>query len=199
VGCRVTTVTLSRAQHEVVSARIARACLAGRVTAVCADYRELSGRYPKIASIEMLEAVGHACHGAYFATCAQLLEPGGRLLVQTITVPDDRYEHARRNAEFMKRHVFPGGCLPSLARIASVTAKTRGLELVGEEDLTAHYVPTLRAWRERFADNRSDLARRGYPERLLRTWEWYLGICQAGFAERHTGDVQLLFRRASKS
>ena len=193
VGCRVTTVTLSKAQHEFVRARIQELDLGELVRALWTDYRELSGSYDKVASIEMLEAVGHAQHEKYFEVCHRLLRPRGRLLVQCITVPDDRYASARRNAEFMKRHVFPGGCLPSEERIGDVAAPH--FELVDRCDLTAHYVPTLRAWRERFVMQRQELRARGYTERLLRTWEWYLGICEASFAERHTGDVQLSFAR----
>jgi len=193
VGCRVTTVTLSKAQHELVGQRIQALGLGERVRALCTDYRELTGQYDKIASIEMIEAVGHGQHQEYFEVCHRLLPPRGRLLVQCITVPDDRYQRARRNAEFMKRHVFPGGCLPSEARIHEVA--TPHFEIVDRCDLTAHYVPTLRAWHERFVMQRQELRARGYAEPLLRTWAWYLGICEASFAERHTGDVQLSFVR----
>jgi cyclopropane-fatty-acyl-phospholipid synthase len=195
-GCFVTTTTISRAQYELARERISAAGLAGRVTLLLEDYRDLRGRYDKLVSIEMIEAVGHAFHEDYFRACASLLAPDGRMALQAISVPDRDYESHRRRVDFIKHHVFPGGCLVSVERIASVCARTGDLQLVHLEDLTPHYAETLLRWRTALHQSWEAARARGYGESFLRLWEFYLAYCEAGFRERQVGSVQALLARS---
>ena len=190
--------TVSPAQHREAKRRVAEAGLGDRITLLTRDYRDLRGRFDAIASIEMLEAVGHDYHPRFFDRCDRLLTPNGRLLVQTIAVADDHYDRARHAREFMKRHIFPGGCLPSVARIRAAIGGTR-LRIEQIEDITEHYVPALREWAEALRRNAPQLRARGYDERLIRTFAWYFGSSEATFAERHTRDIQLAFTPSRKT
>jgi cyclopropane-fatty-acyl-phospholipid synthase len=189
-GCRVTALTISREQHELASARVAAAGLSDRVSIELRDYRDLEGRFDKIVSIEMLEAVGHEYLPGFFATCARTLAPGGRLAVQTITMPDVRFAAYRRRVDWMQTYIFPGSCIPSLA---AIRAAAGGLELVRADDIGPSYAPTLRAWRERFLAALPDVRRLGFDEPFVATWLLYLAFSEAAFAERTLGDHQLLF------
>jgi cyclopropane-fatty-acyl-phospholipid synthase len=196
-GCRVTSATLSPSQRTFAEQRVAEAGLADRVRIVERDYRELGGTYDKLVSIEMIEAVGHENLPTWFRVCADRLAPEGRAAIQAIVIRDQAYERARRTVDFIKRYVFPGGCLPSVGALVQAASRASDLRLVHLEDLTPHYGETLRRWRERFLANRAQIRALGYPETLLRTWEFYLGYCEAGFEERHIGVVQLVFERAA--
>jgi cyclopropane-fatty-acyl-phospholipid synthase len=191
-GCRVTAITVSREQHELARARVAAAGLADRVHVELRDYRDLAGTFDKIVSIEMLEAVGYEYLAAYFASCARHLAPGGRLAVQTITMPDDRFEAYRRSVDWMQTYVFPGSCIPSLTAIRAASA-TAGLSILRADDIGPMYAPTLRAWRERFLAELPAIRRLGFDEPFVRTWLLYLAFSEAAFAERTLGDHQLLF------
>ncbi len=191
-GCRVTAITISREQHELASARVAAAGLADRVSIELRDYRDVTGTFDKIVSIEMLEAVGYEYLPGFFATCASALAPGGRLAVQTITMPDERFAAYRRNVDWMQTYIFPGSCIPSLAAIRTATP----LELVRSDDIGPSYAPTLRAWRERFLAALPDVRALGFDEPFVRTWLLYLAFSEAAFAERTLGDHQLMFARA---
>jgi cyclopropane-fatty-acyl-phospholipid synthase len=193
-GCRVTTTTISRAQHEVASERVARAGLAGRVTVLLEDYRDLTGRYDKVVSVEMIEAIGADQYPTFFDRCAARLAPGGRLAVQAITIADQQYERARRQVDFIKRHVFPGGCLPSVTALLGAATAASDLRLRHLEDLTPHYARTLAAWRDNLSAQREAVARIT-TERFRRLWHFYLCYCEGGFAERYVGLVQLVFDR----
>lgn len=194
-GCRVTTTTISPQQHALAVERIAAAGLSDRITVLCADYRDLTGRYDKIVSVEMIEAVGADFLDTFFAQCARLLAPGGRLAIQAITVPDHRYETYLRSVDFIQQDVFPGSCLVSVGAMTRSAARTRALERDAVDDFTPHYARTLRLWRTRFLDRLDEVRRLGYSEEFIRRWDFYLCSCEAGFAEATTGLVHIVFRR----
>jgi cyclopropane-fatty-acyl-phospholipid synthase len=193
-GCRVTAITVSREQHQLASERVAAAGLADRVTVQYRDYRAALGTFDKIVSIEMLEAVGHEYLPAYFAACAHALAPGGRLALQTITMPDERFEAYRRRVDWMQTYVFPGSLIPSLGSIARASAAA-GFSIERSEDIGADYAPTLRAWRERFTAALPRVRAIGFDEPFIRTWVMYLAFSEAAFAERTLRDHQLLLVR----
>ena len=194
-GCHVTTATVSRAQHDAATARVAAAGLADRVTVLLADYRDLRGTFDRLVSIEMIEAVGARYLPRYFAACAARLAPGGQMLQQGIVLPEYRYRSYLRSADFVQRYVFPGGALTSLGAIARAIGAGTDLSVLHVEDLSPHYARTLRLWREAFLERRDDALRLGYDERFVRLWEFYLAYCEAGFAEHCTGVVQMLLTR----
>jgi cyclopropane-fatty-acyl-phospholipid synthase len=194
-GCRVTTTTISAQQHDLARQRIESAGLADRVELLQADYRDLEGTYDKIASIEMIEAVGHEYLDDYFGQCSRLLADDGLMALQVITMPDQRYDRYRRSADFIQRYVFPGSCLPSLGAITSSVGRSTDMQLVHLEDITPHYARTLRAWRRRFLDAAGEVRRLGYPDEAVRLWDFYLAYCEAGFAERSIGDVQIVLAK----
>jgi cyclopropane-fatty-acyl-phospholipid synthase len=194
-GCHVTTTTISREQYDYAVEQVRLAGLGDRVTVLELDYRELRGRYDKLVSIEMIEAVGWRHFGTFFAKCSELLAPHGAMLLQAITIDDRAYEVEKASGSFMKSYIFPGGCLPSLEVITRNLARRTDLQAVGLEDLTPHYVETLRLWRENFTAHADELAERGYDERFRRLWTLYLAYCEAGFAERRICDVQLLLAK----
>jgi cyclopropane-fatty-acyl-phospholipid synthase len=194
-GCRVTTTTISREQHDLAVARVREAGLEGRVEVVLRDYRELRGTYDKLVSIEMIEAVGWKDFGTFFDRCSDLLAHDGLMLLQAITTSDGAYEVEKGNRSFMATHIFPGGCLPSSKVIAGCVARHTDLRTLAAQDITAHYAETLRHWSERFAARRAELPALGYDERFARLWELYLAYCEAGFRERRIRDVQVLFAK----
>jgi cyclopropane-fatty-acyl-phospholipid synthase len=191
-GCHVTTTTISREQHDYVTELVRRAGLSDRITVLPSDYRDLGGRYDKLVSIEMIEAVGWRHTGSFLGTCSSLLEPNGAMLLQTITIDDRAYEVEKASRSFIKERIFPGGSLPSLAALTRDLARYTDLQLAHLQDLTANYVPTLRSWRERFRAHAEQLAALGYDEAFQRLWTLYLAYCEAGFAERRICDVQLV-------
>jgi cyclopropane-fatty-acyl-phospholipid synthase len=171
------------------------------VTVVFEDYRDLRGRYDKLVSIEMIEAVGWRDFPTFFERCSELLEPDGTMLLQAIVIDDRAYELEKISRTFIREMIFPNGCLPSVEVIARCVAAHTDLRLTDLEDISAHYVPTLRAWRQNLDANTAELAARGFDERFQRLWRFYLAYCEAGFAERRIRDVQVvlakpLFREA---
>jgi cyclopropane-fatty-acyl-phospholipid synthase len=194
-GCRVTTTTISKEQHELAAQRVREAGLADRITLLLSDYRDLEGKYGKLVSIEMIEAVGHRYFDTFFRRCSELLEDDGRMLLQAIVMPDHRYARYLRTVDFVQRHVFPGSCLPSVGAIAASLRRATDLRLTHREEIGPHYATTLRHWRERFSDRIEEVRRMGYPERFVRLWHYYLAYCEAGFAERYIGDVQVLLAK----
>jgi cyclopropane-fatty-acyl-phospholipid synthase len=193
-GCRVTTTTLSSAQQELATERVARAGLADRITILREDYRDLGGRYDKLVSCEMIEAIGAEQLPTFFARCAALVSPGGLLALQAITIADQHYERARREVDFIKRHVFPGSFIPSVTALVGAAAHAGALRLVELQDFGPHYARTLAAWRANLARNRLDVERIT-DERFRRLWHFYLCYCEGGFHEGHIGVAQLLFER----
>ncbi len=191
-GCRVTTTTLSREQHALASEWIEAAGLADRVTLLTDDYRDLDGQYDRLVSIEMIEAVGHEHLDTFFGVCNARLRRRGRMVLQSITAGDDWYGQYRRTVDFVQRYVFPGGLCPSLGAITAALGRASDLRVTQIEDLTEDYAETLRHWRRRFLERVDEVRALGYPERFLRLWNYYLQYCEAGFAERHTGTLQIV-------
>ncbi|MEO5798997.1 MAG: cyclopropane-fatty-acyl-phospholipid synthase family protein [Gemmatimonadales bacterium] len=190
--CHVTTTTISAEQYRLAQARVSEAGLADRVTVLFQDYRDLTGTFDKLVSIEMIEAVGHEYYGDYFAACARLLTPGGLAAIQAITIQDRFYESARREMDFIKRYIFPGSCIPSIAALTDA-ARDTPLRMVQLEDLTAHYAETLLRWRETFEHNWPAIAAMGFDDEFRRLWRFYFCYCEGGFREAVIGSVQLLF------
>jgi cyclopropane-fatty-acyl-phospholipid synthase len=191
-GCRVTTTTISREQWRLARERVREAGLEGRVEVMCQDYRDLAGSFDKLVSIEMIEAIGHQYFDTYFARCASLLAPDGIMLLQAITIADQRYESARRSVDFIQRYIFPGSCIPSVAALTASIARASDLRVFHSEDIGPHYATTLAHWRQNFRANLPRIRALGYDENFIRMWEYYFCYCEGGFAERALGDVQML-------
>ncbi|HYQ70570.1 MAG TPA: class I SAM-dependent methyltransferase, partial [Gammaproteobacteria bacterium] len=169
--------------------------LEDRITLLFNDYRELTGSYDKLVSIEMIEAIGHRYFDTYFRKCSELLKPQGMMLLQSITIADQRYREARRSIDFIQRYIFPGGCLPSVAALGDVVARSTDMRIFHLEDIGPHYATTLRHWRERFRAQADKVRGLGYPERFIRMWEYYFCYCEAGFRQQSIGTVQLLLTK----
>jgi cyclopropane-fatty-acyl-phospholipid synthase len=194
-GCRVTTTTISKRQYDYAQQRVTKAGLGERITLLFDDYRELRGSYDKLVSIEMIEAIGHRYFDTYFRKCSELLKPQGMMLLQSITIADQRYREARRSIDFIQRHIFPGGCLPSVAALSDAIARRTDMRIFHLEDIGPHYATTLQRWRERFHAQADKVRRLGYPERFIRSWEYYFCYCEAGFRQQSIGTVQLLLTK----
>jgi cyclopropane-fatty-acyl-phospholipid synthase len=194
-GCKVTTTTISKEQREFALQRIAEEGLQDRITVLFSDYRDLEGTYDKLVSIEMIEAVGHEYYRSYFEKCASLLKPDGLMLIQAITIPDQRYDMARKSVDFIQRYIFPGGCLPSVAVISDHVRQYTDLSIIGLEDITEHYARTLAAWRERFNARLEQVSHQGFDEIFVRMWQFYLCYCEGGFRERSIGTAQIVFAK----
>jgi len=192
-GCRVTTTTISREQFELANQRIQSAGLGGQISLRFQDYRDLAGQFDKLVSIEMIEAVGHEYLDHYFHQCSKLLKPQGSMLLQAIVMPERGYRQYLRSVDFIRRYIFPGGCLPSIASILDSVGRVSRLRLVHLEDMAPHYAETLRRWRANLQDRLEDVRRLGYPDELVRLWNYYLCYCEAAFEERHVGVVQMVF------
>ncbi|MDZ3992160.1 cyclopropane-fatty-acyl-phospholipid synthase family protein [Pseudomonas sp. Teo4] len=192
-GCRVTTTTLSEAQYAHTLKRVQALGLEQRITVLREDYRDLRGHFDKLVSVEMIEAVGHRYLPTYFRQCAALLKDNGLMLLQTITIRDQRYVQARRSVDFIQRYIFPGGALPSLSVLLDIAGRQTALNLVHMEDFGLDYARTLRHWRDNLRQSRSALLELGYDETFQRLWEFYLCYCQGGFEERAIGVAQLLW------
>ena len=190
-GCHVTTTTISRQQYEYARARIEAEGLGDRITLLREDYRDLRGKYDKLVSIEMIEAVGHEYLDTYFRKCSSLLRPDGEMLIQAITIADQRYEKAKRTVDFIKRYIFPGGFLPSVTAMTDSMTRTTDLRAVNIDDIGLHYGRTLRDWRDRFFARIDEVRAQGYSEEFIRMWEFYLTYCESAFRERAIGDVHL--------
>jgi len=191
-GCRVTTTTLSRSQRELALRRVAEAGLADRVTVLGSDYRDLEGTFDKLVSIEMIEAVDWRRYDTFFATCRRLLRPDGLMLLQAITIADRSFERAKHHDDFIRRMVFPGGCIPSVTAMVDSLTRATDLRVLDLEDIGRHYAATLRAWHENVEKHWADVAATGLDERFHRLWSLYLCYCEAAFLERHISDVQVV-------
>lgn len=189
--CHVTTTTISQQQYEYAQARVDALGLADRITLLNSDYRDLEGQYDKLVSIEMIEAIGHEYLDTFFEKCASLLKPEGEMLLQAITIGDQRYEKAKKSVDFIKRYVFPGGFLPSLTAMTSSMTRVTALRAIGVEDIGPHYALTLRHWRQRFFERLAEVRRQGFSDEFIRMWEFYLCYCEGAFVERAIGTVQL--------
>jgi cyclopropane-fatty-acyl-phospholipid synthase len=194
-GCRVTTTTISREQHDFAREKIAARGLSDRITLLFEDYRDLKGQFDKLVSIEMIEAVGARYLDTYFRKCSSLLKPTGAMLLQAITLQDQYYTRAVRSVDYIQRFIFPGSFIPSINAISDSVVRATDMKLFNLEDIGPHYAPTLRLWRERFFANISKVRALGYPESFNRLWEFYLCYCEGGFAERQLGTVQVLLTK----
>ncbi|MFT7617605.1 MAG: cyclopropane-fatty-acyl-phospholipid synthase [Planctomycetota bacterium] len=191
-GCKITTTTISEEQFALANERIKAAGLEDRIQVVKKDYRDLEGKYDKLVSIEMIEAVGHEFLEAYFKTCSDRLKPDGMMALQVITIADQRYEKLRRSTDFIQRYIFPGSLLPSIAIMSRAISRVTDLRITHLDDMTPHYAKTLGIWRERFFDKIEGVRTLGYSEEFIRMWHYYLSYCEAGFSERCTGSIQLV-------
>lgn len=191
-GCRVTTTTISREQYEYACRKVREAGLENRVNLLSSDYRVLEGRFDKIVSVEMIEAVGHQYLDTYLAKIDELLEPDGLALIQAITIEDYRYAGALKSVDFIKRYIFPGAFIPSVSAITASMARASRLGLVELADFGTSYARTLAAWRERFESRWEQIRGTGFDETFRRRWLWYLAYCEGGFRERAISDVHLL-------
>lgn len=194
-GCRVTTTTISRRQFSLAAERIREAGLEDRITLLQRDYRDLTGEFDRLVSIEMIEAVGHRHLPAFFTACCRRLKADGMGLIQAITVPDRIYDRYLKTPDFINRYIFPGGCCPSPGSMARAVATATDLRLVHREDLTPHYVRTLQEWRRAFHKRLDAVRALGCDDRFIRMWDYYLAYCEGGFAERFTGVEQLVYAR----
>jgi cyclopropane-fatty-acyl-phospholipid synthase len=198
-GCKVTAVTISEAQAEYARERVKRAGLEGRIEIRIQDYRLVEGKFDKIASVEMLEAVGDKFHHSFFAKCHEVLKENGLLAVQMITVPDCRYKSLTKGVDWIQRHIFPGSLLLSVGRVNDVLAKTGDLFIHDMEDLGNSYARTLRMWHANFNDCLGRLKDLGFDEPFIRTWNYYLKYCEAGFATRNISVVQAVYTRPNNA
>ncbi len=190
-GCHVTTTTISSQQHAYARARIEAEGLSDRITLLQQDYRDLEGSFDKLVSIEMIEAVGHEFLDTFFRKCGSLLKPHGEMLIQAITIADQRYERAKKSVDFIKRYIFPGGFLPSVTAMTCSMTRVSDLRMIGLEDIGLHYARTLGDWRARFFRKIDDVRAQGFSDEFIRMWDYYLCYCEGAFAERAIGSVQL--------
>jgi len=194
-GCHVTTTTISRQQHDLAAEKISASGLNNRITLLQQDYRDLTGQFDRLVSIEMIEAVGHRHLPTFFRSCSERLKPDGAALIQAITMPDHHYQRYLNTPDFINRHIFPGSCCPSLHAISEAVAQVTDLRLTHLEDFSPHYARTLREWRHAFHANLEQVRSLGFDERFIRLWEYYLCYCEGGFEERFSGVAQLLLTK----
>jgi len=191
-GCRVTGITISREQLELARQKVTLAGLEDQVTLKMLDYRQLEGRFDRIVSIEMLEAVGHAHLGAWFGVCSRVLKPGGRAVVQVIVIPHERYRHYRRSSDWIRKHIFPGGHLPSLQALQQAARLGSDLVFTGMESIGPHYARTLSDWSQNLKARHREALKQGLSEEFLRRWYYYFAYCQAGFETGVIDDLQII-------
>ncbi|QDV50001.1 SAM-dependent methyltransferase [Gimesia fumaroli] len=195
-GCRVTTTTISQEQYHLAMERVHAAGLSDQVTVLLSDYRDLEGEYDKLVSIEMIEAVGSEYFETYFEKCSQLLRDDGMMFLQSIVIKDQRFEEYLRSVDFIRRYIFPGGCLPSVAAILQSTTRATDMRLLQLDDIAPHYAQTLRCWQEQFQNQLDRVRELGYSESFIRMWNYYFSYCEAAFEERQCNTVQMLFAKA---
>jgi cyclopropane-fatty-acyl-phospholipid synthase len=194
-GCRVTTVTISDAQYKLAKERIAEAGLEDKIEIRLCDYRKLTGQYDRIVSIEMIEAVGHEYLPQYFKTVDRLLKQDGLFVLQSITIPDQEYERYRHDTDWIRKHIFPGGHLPSVEKISSIITEHTNFVIDHLENIGLHYAVTLARWREQFLQNESAIRALGFDQVFCRKWLFYFAYCEAGFGLNHLGDIQVVLTR----
>lgn len=197
-GCRVTTTTISDAQRAYVEKRVADAGLSDRITVLGLDWRDLNGKFDKLVSVEMIEAVDWRWHDQFLSKCADLLTDDGLAAIQSIVIDDRSFERAKRHQDFVRRMVFPGGCLPSVASLTASLARATDLRIVDREDIGHYYPETLRRWADNLATNTDAVARLGVGQEFRRLWDLYLAYCEAAFLERHISDVQLVLAKSGR-
>lgn len=194
-GCRVTTTTLSQEQYDHTLQRIKEHGLEDRITVLLQDYRDLTGHYDKLVSVEMIEAVGHHFFDTYFAKCCSLLKDNGLMAIQAITIADQRYEQALDSTDFIQKYIFPGGCLPCNQIITDCLKRKTDMQLHDFEDIGQHYALTLKIWRHNFFEQLEQIKALGFDQRFIRMWEYYLCYCEGGFMERSISAAQFVFAK----
>ncbi|MFT7388673.1 MAG: cyclopropane-fatty-acyl-phospholipid synthase [Candidatus Endobugula sp.] len=194
-GCHVTTTTISKEQYEHAKKAVQDAKLDDKITVLLDDYRDLKGQFDKLVSIEMIEAVGHKYYQQYFSACSRLLKPNGLMLIQAITVPDQRYDLTKKGTDFIQRYIFPGGELPSVTVMSKHVEKDTDMQIVGIDDITLDYAKTLAAWRERFFEKIDHVREQGFDDVFIRMWDFYFAYCEGGFRERAISTVQLVMAK----
>ena len=194
-GARLTATTISEQQYKYARERVENVGVADRISIVKQDYRNLSGQFDRIVSIEMIEAVGHEYLPTYFSKIADLLTTDGAAMIQAITMPDHRYSQYLKEVDYIRTRVFPGSNVPSISAMVEAVAKKSDLRPTNIFDFGYHYARTLREWRIRFLENEDKIAKLGYDENFRRAWVYYLCYCEAGFEEGYTGDVHLLLTK----
>lgn len=194
-GCRVTTTTISEQQYTLAKSRIDEAGLGDHITLLKEDYRKLEGHFDKLVSIEMIEAVGWKYYPQFFEKCASLLKPEGVMLIQAITIEDQRYEYAKKHVDFIQRYIFPGSCIPSIQALNTASSTHSDMRLVHLEDFAEHYARTLRCWFEAFNARLEEVRASGYSEEFIRMWQFYLCYCEGGFRERSIGVAHLMYAK----
>lgn len=194
-GCRVTTITLSKRQFDHVSRLVRTLGMENRITVLLEDYRTMTGRFDRIVSIEMLEAVGHSYLGTFFHCCHRLLKPGGRMVIQVITLPDQEYGYYRLRLDWIQKHIFPGGHLPSLTAMCNAMTRKSPFIIEHLENIGPHYAETLKRWHNRFTKHLDQVRDLGYDEMFILKWEFYLKSCEVMFRQRGLEDLQLVITR----
>ena len=194
-GCKVTTTTISDAQYEMTKDRIQKAGLEDNITLLKDDYRSLTGKFDKIVSIEMIEAVGHQFVPLYLQKVSSLLEKDGLFAMQGITYNDQNFDKYKGSVDFIKKYIFPGSCLISISQMTEVMKKYTDLSLAHLEDITFHYATTLKNWRTKFLDELEEIRKLGFSNEFINMWEFYFVYCEAGFRERNIGDYQFIFAK----
>ena len=194
-GCKITTTTISQKQYEYTLEKVKALGLQDKISVLKKDYRDLTGKYNKLVSIEMIEAVGHHYYHDFFRKCNQLLIPDGRMLLQSIIITDYLYEEAKQFSDFIKTYIFPGSCIPSISKLCESSAKATDMRLFHLEDITPHYAKTLNHWRSYFMNNVQKIRDLGFSEEFIRLWNFYFCYCEGGFIERQIGAVQMLFTK----
>jgi cyclopropane-fatty-acyl-phospholipid synthase len=198
-GCRVTTTTIGRQQHDYAQLLFSRSRTGERIQLLFEDYRRLSGKYDKIVSIEMFEAVGYEHYDDFFGACDRLLKPDGIMLLQTITIQEAKFEQYRKQSDWIKKYIFPGAELASVVGIQQSLARATGMQLFELEDIGMHYALTLKEWRRRFLNQINEVGQLGFDERFVRMWDYYLAYCEGAFRERYISNVQLGIGKVSSA
>jgi cyclopropane-fatty-acyl-phospholipid synthase len=194
-GCKVTTTTISQQQYSYTRNLINKKKLEKKITLLFEDYRNLEGRYDKLVSIEMIEAVGHHYYHEYFKKINSLLKPDGIALIQAITIRDQRYSQALQNVDFIQKYIFPGSCIPSIEIIQKNLTKETDMIISDLENINHHYAKTLNLWQKAFNKNHNKIIKLGFDERFIRMWNFYFSYCEGGFAERVINDFHILMSK----
>ncbi|MGZ4049836.1 MAG: class I SAM-dependent methyltransferase [Bacteroidia bacterium] len=198
-GCKVTSATISEEQYKLAKERVTKENLSDKVTIVLQDYRLLEGKFDKIVSIEMLEAVGHKFLDVYFKKCSDLLKKDGIIAIQVITCPDSRYESLKNSVDWIQKHIFPGSLLPSVAAINNAINRTSDLTLIDLKEMGLDYAKTLNIWKEQFNKHLSEVKNLGFDDRFIRKWNYYLCYCEAAFEMRNINVMQMVYARPNNT
>ena len=190
-GCKVTTTTISIEKYKLAKQRVKKAGLGSKIKVLLKDYRLLKGRYDKLVSIEMIEAVGYQYYDEYFKSISQLLKDDGDALIQAITIKDQRYFKAIKSVDFIQKYIFPGSCIPSITAIQNSLTNVTDLVINDIEDIGHHYARTLTDWRKRFLKNKQEIRRLGFDEQFISMWLFYFAYCEGGFEEKVISDIHL--------